>query len=49
MNESAELEIQKQIYSIIKKQPGLNMSKISELLNINVPLTLYHLRYLETP
>lgn len=47
MNESVELETQKQIYSIIEKQPGLNISKIAELLNINVPLTLYHLRYLE--
>ena len=47
MKESAELETQKQIYNLISKEPGLNLSKISELLNINIPLTIYHLRHLE--
>ena len=47
MKDSTELETRKQIYTIIEKHPGLNISKIAELLNINVPLTLYHLRYLE--
>ena len=47
MKDSTELETQKLIYTIIEKQPGLNISKIAELLDINVPLTLYHLRYLE--
>lgn len=47
MKEAAELETQKKIYMLISKEPGLNLTKISELLNINVPLTIYHLRYLE--
>jgi len=47
MTESAELEIQKQIYQIISEEPGLNLSKIVELLDLNMPLLLYHIRYLE--
>lgn len=47
MKESVELETQKQIYRLILKEPGLNIGKIAELLDINGPLTIYHIRYLE--
>ena len=47
MKESTELEIQKQIYILITKQPGLHINKIAQMLNINRPLTIYHLRFLE--
>lgn len=47
MVESTELETQKQIYILISKEPGLHISKIAELLRIDEPLALYHLRYLE--
>ena len=47
MKEPAELEIQKQIYLLIEKEPGLHLTKIADLLNITTPLLLYHVRYLE--
>ena len=47
MKEAAELETQKKIFQIISKEPGLNLSKIVELINLNMPLLLYHVRYLE--
>ena len=47
MKKAAELEIQKQIYILISKQPGLNLSKIAELLEISIELARYHLQYLE--
>lgn len=47
MKETAELNIQKQIYLLISKQPGLNLSTIANELHISIPLALYHLRYLE--
>ena len=46
MKESVELEIRKKIFSLIVKNPGLNIRKIAELLNIETSLTIYHLRYL---
>lgn len=47
MTETVELETQKQIYVLISKQPGLNLSKIAELLEISIELARYHLQYLE--
>ena len=47
MKETTELETQKQIFNTVEEHPGLNISKIAELLNIHEPLALYHLRYLE--
>jgi predicted transcriptional regulator len=47
MKETAELDIQKQIYLLISKQPGLNLSTIADEISISIPLALYHLRYLE--
>jgi predicted transcriptional regulator len=45
--ETEELETQKQIYLLVSKHPGLNLSTIAEMLRISLPLALYHLRYLE--
>jgi len=46
MKEAAELETRKQIFNLISENPGLNISKIAEILNIETSLTIYHLRYL---
>jgi predicted transcriptional regulator len=45
--QSSELEIQKQIYSLVVKEPGLTLSKVAETLGISVELARYHLQYLE--
>ncbi len=42
-----ELEIQKQIFSLVEKEPGLSLTKVAEMLNISVELARYHLQYLE--
>jgi predicted transcriptional regulator len=47
MKESTDLEIRKKIFDLLSKNPGLNLSTIAEVLNISIPLTVYHLRYLE--
>ena len=47
MNEILELEIQKKIYSLVLKNPGLNLSKIAEFIGISIQLADYHLHYLE--
>jgi len=47
MNKSSELETQKKIFLLISNHPGLHLNKIAQLLSINRPLTIYHLRYLE--
>ena len=47
MKEVLHLEIRKQIYSILEKNPGINLSTMSEHLNISVQLADYHLSYLE--
>jgi len=46
-DQTSELEIQKQIYSLVLKEPGLTLSKVAEMLNISVELARYHLQYLE--
>jgi len=47
MKESAELGIQKRIYVLVSKHPGLNLSKIAEILGVSIELARYHLQYLE--
>ena len=47
MKDTSELQIRKLIYRLIGNYPGLNQSKIAEILDISSPLALYHLRYLE--
>ncbi len=48
MSEVLHLEIRKQIYKILLLNPGLNLSKIAELLKISVALADYHLHHMET-
>ena len=45
--ETGELETQKQIYVLVQKEPGLNLTKVAELLQISIELARYHLQYLE--
>lgn len=47
MDDALELEIRKKIFDLLKKNPGLNLSTIAELLEISVALAVYHLDYLE--
>jgi len=47
MTDFFDLETRKKIYRLIKKNPGLNLSTISELLQINISLVDYHTRYFE--
>ena len=47
MNKALDLETRKKIYHLIAKNPGLNLSKIAEMLQMNVPLVDYHTRYLK--
>lgn len=47
MKNVTELELRKQIFLIISKNPGLNISNIAEILNITTAHTIYHLGYLQ--
>lgn len=47
MNKISELENRRKIYDLIKKNPGLHMSKIADMLNMRISLVQYHLDYLE--
>jgi len=47
MHDILELESRQKIYSILKKNPGLHLSKIAKILNLRVSLVEYHLHYLE--
>lgn len=47
MNEFLEKQAQRKIYNIIVKNPGLHMSKITELLNMQISEVERHLLYLE--
>jgi predicted transcriptional regulator len=47
MSDVLHLEIRKKIYKLLLLNPGLNLSKIAELLNISIPLADYHLYFLE--
>jgi predicted transcriptional regulator len=40
-------ETRKAIYDLIKRQPGLHLNKIAELLDMGPSLALYHLNYME--
>ncbi len=46
MKEIINLENRKKIYDLLLKNPGLNLSKIAELLSMNVPLVDYHLNHM---
>ena len=47
MNEFLEKENLRKIHDLIKKNPGLHLSKIAELLNMNITEIQHHLQYLE--
>jgi len=42
-----ELEIQRKIYNLIAKNPGLDLSKIAQILNIRASQAGYHLQLME--
>lgn len=42
-----DLETRRRIYRVIEEHPGLNLSSIASLLEMNVPLVDYHTRYFE--
>lgn len=47
MDDVLELETRRKIYDLIEKNPGLHLSKISELLQMRISLVEYHLHFLE--
>ncbi len=47
MDDILELETRRNIFDILKRNPGLHLSKIAKTLNLRVSLVEYHLRYLE--
>jgi predicted transcriptional regulator len=47
MDDILELESRQKIYNLLKKNPGLHLSKIAKLLDLRVSLVEYHLHYLE--
>lgn len=46
MRDNPDFELRKVIYELLQQNPGLNLSKIAELLNISVYLAYYHLDYM---
>jgi len=46
MSEVLELEIRRKIYDLIKKNPGIHLSKIPEILGIRKSLVEYHLLFM---
>jgi predicted transcriptional regulator len=40
-------ETRKQIFDLLVQNPGLHLSKIAEMLDMSIPLTDYHLSYME--
>jgi len=46
MSKDFDVENQEKIYLLIQKNPGLNLSEISKILNLKVQLVDYHTRYL---
>jgi len=47
MDDILELETRRNIFELVKKNPGLHLSKIAKTLKLRVSLAEYHLRYLE--
>jgi len=43
-----DIETRKNIYNLIKKNPGIHRSKISDMLHYKIQLVDYHLFYLES-
>jgi len=47
MNDLLELETRREIYDFITQNPGINLSKIAELLQLSPQLVDYHILYME--
>ncbi len=47
MKEFLELEARQKIYEIIRKNPGINLSKIANILKMRISHVEYHLRYMK--
>jgi predicted transcriptional regulator len=47
MDDILELETRRNIFDLLKKNPGLHLSKIAQTLKLRVSLVEYHLTYLE--
>jgi len=47
MIDTLDLETRRKIYDVIHQNPGINLSRIAELLRLSVPLVDYHLLFLE--
>lgn len=47
MDDILELETRQNIYNLLKKNPGIHLSKIAKILKLRVSLVEYHLHYLE--
>ena len=47
MEDILELETRRKIYDTIKKNPGLHLSKIADLLQMRISHVEYHVHYLE--
>lgn len=47
LDQSRMVQSQQKIYELIQKNPGLHLSKISELMNMRLSLAQYHLLNLE--
>ena len=42
-----DFDKRREIYNFILENPGVNISKISKLLKMSIPLIIYHIRYLQ--
>ena len=47
MQDVLELETRRKIYDLINQNPGIHLSKISQILKMRTSLVEYHLNYLE--
>jgi len=47
MSDYFEFEARRKIYELLKKNPGLHLSKIAEILNLRISHVEYHLLYME--
>lgn len=47
MKDLLELDSRREIYELVEDQPGVHLSKIADMLEMNVSLAEYHLRFLE--
>jgi len=48
MKDKLDLENRKNIYRLIEKNPGINLSTLAEMLEISIPLADYHTLHMES-